>query len=604
MASETVRKRNVKSDGSRRANKLKEETIDEVPRLENIVSEEQDDFENMLDSLKPEETTYFLTRIVLLRFLAFIYGVAFLIAYHQNIHLIGKNGLKPANQYMKKIFTSFKERSDTMFTNPLINSLGDNFKLFLNCPTFFWFFDWTMHIDELLNYTSILGLLLSGFIFITGAANSVLMFTLWILYHSLVNIGQTWYSFGWESQLLESGFISIFMVPLFSLRMMNAKSPPSFVSILLFRWLIVRIMLGAGLIKIRGDQCWRDFTCMNYFYETQPVPNPLSYFQHNEPEQFHKFEVLANHFVELVAPCFILIPFRSMRIIGGIIQIKFQLILICSGNLSFLNWLTILPSLACFDDRSYAFLFNKKNNSYLWQLLRIQFSQAVPNSKLNIELSRRRVGKQLRQATNILLSGLILYLSWPVISNLISPNQAMNTSFEPFRIVNTYGAFGSVTKERNEVIFMGTQSPNVANHLEKPVWHEYEFKCKPGDVNRRPCVISPYHYRLDWLMWFSAFQSYEYNPWLLSLAAKFLLNDEDFTRQMISKNPFENKDPPRYIRADLYLYKYSPMGRNHSAWWTRKYVRSYLPPVTIYHLKSYMEEQLGWDLKSYQHIFN
>ena len=115
--------------------------------------------------------------------------------------------------------------------------------------------------------------------------------------------------------------------------------------------------------------------------------------------------------------------------------------------------------------------------------------------------------------------------------NLISSNQAMNTSFESFRIVNTYGAFGSITKQRNEVIFKGTHSSNVrdANWLEYEVifylgyiltsgqtyminymliiiFIKMKFKCKPGDIERRPCVISPYHYRLDWLMWFAAFQ--------------------------------------------------------------------------------------------------
>jgi hypothetical protein len=105
------------------------------------------------------------------------------------------------------------------------------------------------------------------FITISGAANSVIMVSLWLLYHSIVNVGQTWYSFGWESQLLECGFIAIFLVPLISLRKIDEKSPPSFVTILLYRWLIFRIMIGAGLIKLRGDKCWRDLTCMNYHYE-------------------------------------------------------------------------------------------------------------------------------------------------------------------------------------------------------------------------------------------------------------------------------------------------------------------------------------------------
>ena len=349
--------------------------------------------------------------------------------------------------------------------------------------------------------------MLSTFVLVMGAANFFLMSILWLLYHSIVNIGQTWYSFGWESQVLESGFIAMFLVPLFSLKKINAKSPPSFVSVLLYRWLIVRIMLGAGLIKIRGDKCWMDLTCMNYFYETQPVPNPLSYFMHQEPEFFHKFEVMVNHFVELVAPVLILVPIRSVCMLGGFIQIMFQVLLIISGNLSFLNWLTILPSLACFDDHFYQILFRKKSGT-IRSLLKMQHFLKLKDSPLNVELGKRshRVKVRFCTAVDCLLFSLVAYLSWPVVMNLISSEQAMNTSFEPFRIVNTYGAFGSVTKERNEVIFMGTYHDNLNDNKNRPVWLEYEFNCKPGNINRRPCVITPYHYRLDWLMWFAAFQ--------------------------------------------------------------------------------------------------
>ena len=34
------------------------------------------------------------------------------------------------------------------------------------------------------------------------------------------------------------------------------------------------------------------------------------------------------------------------------------MVLILSGNLSFLNWLTILPSIFCFDDRFLTWLFS------------------------------------------------------------------------------------------------------------------------------------------------------------------------------------------------------------------------------------------------------
>jgi hypothetical protein len=113
-----------------------------------------------------------------------------------------------------------------MFSSQLqsFSSLSDNFKLFLNVPII-------NQIDELLIYTSVSGLLNSGFIFLTGSANSSMMLIVWLLYHSIVNVGQTWYSFGWESQLLETGFITIFQVPLFSLNMMDGKSPPLVIAI-------------------------------------------------------------------------------------------------------------------------------------------------------------------------------------------------------------------------------------------------------------------------------------------------------------------------------------------------------------------------------------
>ena len=176
-----------------------------------------------------------------------------MISYNQNVDLIGKNGLTPANKYMELIHHKLLDRpavADVSFS-----SLSDNFKLFLNVPTIFWFLDWYNQIDELLIYTSVSGLLISGFIFLTGSANSLMMFILWLLYHSIVNVGQTWYSFGWESQLLETGFITMFLVPLFSLNMMNAKSPPSFIAIHLY---IFRIMIGAVIKKSRVKQVFRN----------------------------------------------------------------------------------------------------------------------------------------------------------------------------------------------------------------------------------------------------------------------------------------------------------------------------------------------------------
>src|SRR5262245_22297753 len=139
------------------------------------------------------------------------------------------------------------------------------------------------------------------------------------------------------------------MCPLLDGRPFPRRPPPTLV-LWLFRWLIFRIMLGAGLIKLRGDPVWRDLTALYYHFETQPLPNPLSRWFHLLPRSVLRGGVALNHLAELVSPWFVFWP-RLARLAAGAIIIVFQLVLIFSGNLSFLNWLTIVPALACFDDR-------------------------------------------------------------------------------------------------------------------------------------------------------------------------------------------------------------------------------------------------------------
>lgn len=182
----------------------------------------------------------------------------------------------------------------------------------------------------------------------------LVLFLLWLLYFSLVSVGQTWFSFGWESQLLETGFLAIWSVPVLGWSQFPARLPAPWVCVLGFRWLIVRIMLGAGLIKVRGDQCWRDLTCMNYFYQTQPNPNPLAYFAHQAPPAWHAFETFGNHVVELLFPLFTFLPLRSAWIFNGCWQIIFQIILISTGNLRYSNSVTLQRQNKCIS--SFQFL--------------------------------------------------------------------------------------------------------------------------------------------------------------------------------------------------------------------------------------------------------
>jgi hypothetical protein len=149
--------------------------------------------------------------------------------------------------------------------------------------------------------------------------------------------------------------------------------------------------------------------------------------------------------------------------------------------------------------------------------------------------------------------------------------------------VNTYGLFGTMTRQRYEVTIEGTDDSSPGAETK---WREYEFKAKPGPTHRRPRQVAPYHLRLDWLMWFLPLSPYHAQGWLLAFLVKLLRNDPT-TLRLLAKNPFPDR-PPALVRATLYLYRYTTghERRTTGAWWVRDLVGEYLPPLALNHSAS------------------
>ncbi len=468
-----------------------------------------------------EASDYWLSRFLFERALAAIYFIAFLVAFNQFPALLGERGLLPVRRFMSVV--PWREEPSLFYLH-----YSDAFLRALSC------------VGMLLSVALIAGLPQSG----PAWAPMLAWFVLWVLYLSIVNVGQTFYSFGWETLLLEAGFIAIFLGPAWT-------APPVFV-IWIIRWLLFRVEFGAGLIKIRGDSCWRDLTCLYYHHETQPMPNPLSWFFHRLPRPVHKVEVAGNHLGQLIAP-FVLFAPQPAAGIAGLVVVIHQTWLILSGNFSWLNVITLSLAFAAFDDGQLAFLRALKPAALL-----------PPDMWF--------VGAALA------FTLLVIFLSWWPARNLLSRHQLMNASFNPFHLVGTYGAFGSITRDRYEIVLEATDDPEPGAAT---VWREYEFKGKPGNPRRTPPQVAPYHLRLDWLMWFAAMSPPRAHPWVFALVEKLLMADKP-TLRLLKRSPFGDKRPA-FIRGTLYLYRFSSWRerRESRAWWVRRRVGEYLPPLSL-----------------------
>jgi hypothetical protein len=477
---------------------------------------------------------YWLTRLVILRLIGCVYAVAFLAAARQIVPLIGSDGLLPLG----------------VFLDEVRHATGSSIGGFLRLPSLFWF----VHSNGALLAIAWVGFALACVV-AAGYANALLMSVLWVLYMSFVHVGQDWYGYGWEIQLLETGFLAIFLCPLLDGRPFPGRAPPRVV-IWLFRGLIFRIMLGSALIKLRGDPCWRDLTALYYHFETQPLPNPLSRWFDFLPHWILKGGVLFNYLAELVAPWFGFYP-RLARHIAGSIMVLFQLTLILGGNLSFLNWLTIVPALACFDDSFWTSVVP----GVLARRAAASAESASPSPS--------------QQRAAWVVAAIVGLLSIQPVINLISPGQIMNTSFDPLDLVNTYGAFGTVGRERLNVVFQGTDAlvPDAQAR-----WIDYPYRALPVTLDRRPPQVAPYQPRLDWQMWFAAMGSPADYPWTLHLVWKLLHNDPG-ALSLLGANPFPRR-PPRYVRAVLYRYAFAPPGNPKGRWWTRQELGLWLPPLS------------------------
>jgi hypothetical protein len=477
---------------------------------------------------------FVLSAWLFLRLLGLVYVVAFVSLAVQIKGLAGRHGIMPAADLLDE--ARARQGKGRFFLHPTL------------C--------WMNTSDRFLQGLCWAGAAL-GLLSIAGFAPVPVSLLLWVFYLSLFSVCPLFLAYQWDVLLLETGFLAIFISPWRWWSRWPPDTAPSLIVLALLYLLLFRLMFFSGWMKLRSrDPNWRNGTALQYHYETQPLPNRLSWYFHHLPLWFHKLSVRVMFGIELGAPLLIFAPAPWRYLAGGAI-IVLMLLISATGSYGFFNLLAIVLCVPLFAD------------PVRWSLLH-SFGAA----------GRGGLAQPSGWPVWLLapMAGAILVLTLERFLQLFSVRGPwlmfrQNVAFwlRPFSLVNSYGLFSVMTTRRLEIIVEGSRDGHD--------WRAYEFKWKPGLVDRPPRQAAPYHPRLDWQMWFAALSPSFTNPWFFDFV-DCLLQGRPEVLALLRHNPFP-KAPPRYVRALLFDYHFSdPTTRRQTgSWWRRAPEGLYCPAM-------------------------
>ena len=480
--------------------------------------------------------TYFVSRRIFLRAVGLTYCIAFVSLWLQVDGLVGERGILTVREFLPAVKAAYGTRA------------------VLALPTICWIDSSNMTLHLLCGAGVVASIaLMAGVVPVIGL---ILCFC---SYLSLTIAGQAFLSFQWDILLLETGFLAIFLAPL-QWRMASGRDVAiSGIALFLLKFLLFKLMFMSGVVKLTsGDDCWWNLTALDYHYWTQPLPTPMAWWADKHPEWFKKFSVAFCLFVEIVVPFFIWAP-RRLRLLAAAFFVSLQIAIALTGNYCFFNLITIALCVLLIDD-------------VVWRGRRDLPGKCAVNSCPFFS----RVSRFAAAALLIITFPLNVWLNYTAIRPEAAwpePLAALYMYVEPFRIANGYGLFRVMTKERPEIQVEGS-----ADGID---WAVYDFKWKPGDVNRVPGWCAPHQPRIDWQMWFAALGGRREESWFGNFALRLLQNEPAVTR-LLARNPFASK-APRYVRAKLFKYEFTTEAEHRAtgAWWRRREIGEYLPEVSL-----------------------
>ena len=516
-------------------------------------------------------------RWLFMRALGLIFFSAFYSMIFQIRGLIGPDGILPAGAYLNSVWQYMGVRG------------------YWFAPTLLWFASGP-HALMLISWAGLV-------------ASILLVLNLWprgmaavcmVCYLSFIAAAQDFSSYQSDGMLLAAAFVCLFFAPPGLRPRLGEYHPPSWASHFLLQWLWFQIYFESGFVKLAShDPEWRSLTALDHYYENGPLPNWIGWYVQQLPHWFHAGAALYTLVAELLLVWMLFLP-RRYRILCFFIVTPFQISIILTANLAFINYLVLCLGILLLDDRSLHAIY--KSARSLWSSRKAKeedrdsmaganassaageipvtagearavpaqgasVSQPAPGAKRFIERVWFACSCLILTWTFYVTAALLLLMLFPFLPLPQSPIVAL----EPFRIANSYGLFAVMTPARHEIEFQGT--------LDGKTWIPYPFRYKPQDPSQPPRIHAPYQPRFDWNLWFASLGSWRENTWVLRTEMLLLRNDPSVL-ELFAGNPFAGH-PPVQVRAVVWQYWFTNLAvkRKTGLWWRREFQGLYAPTL-------------------------
>lgn len=370
-------------------------------------------------------------------------------------------------------------------------------------------------------------------------------------YLSLCTVASPFLDFQWDTLLCEVLVASVLVAPWGR----QPRTVASDAGWWWLRWILFRLVFFGGLVKLTsGDPSWRDLSALGFHFWTQPLPGPTSLGVARLPGVLHGVAAASTFVVELVLVWGMFAGRAGRRVVFGSIT-GLMVLLAATGNFGFFQLLTVVLALALLDDLDLAAVRVRVPSPTAASLLPWQAGVAWAAAVVPVGLS------------------LAMLPAWYADGRVGSPQPvvAAFARVEPFRLVNRYGLFATMTTTR--------PLPVLEAQWGDGAWVELTWRWQTSDPDARPRQVAPHMPRLDWQLWFAGLGDCRHNPWMVWLQEAVLRGDKPVAG-LIGDMRLWTGAPPDAVRLTLYEYRPAPGGDPAHPWWTRAPIGPYCPALT------------------------